>query len=599
MTTWHHDNNCARGGTPFTLKWSSMKTAVHLKQSANGPRPDPPTTYIATVKASAEGTADLTLVKSNGGNAHMDLNALELSAPIVSLLQCISDFVFVPAYNQCKASSVRNRDPLGTGYGKGILNSPQAWSAARKKSGEWWQIDLGRVRPIVGVKTQGRKHSREWVTRYTVQISVDGKHWRNVDDKKQFKANFDFNSIVRNNFTNVVEARHVRITETGYHVWPSMRVALQLGSGCTAAISNTKCQAQDAAARISQNAASNLKLALPSDFKEGSRSAGHTFFAEKLSGGDVASSSSNFVSAKPSIKQIGLRRPTSQSSTCCGGPSARAVDGNTNGKYGSNSCTHTHNQHGAWWKVSLGNKYAIDRVVVWNRADCCQGRLNHFEVLVNSRVCGKVGTAKRSNTIRCNGAQGTSVTVRLRGNNYLTLCEVQVFGRDIVSADRFDPAMLFSADPSKIWLSARTGAKGKCAGACADWRKQPASLTYSFAKAAARWVNKMQLTQVPHRYPHPVSTIKIYYWDNVDGRWYPVQSPTKTGFSQQSITWGQKIEIGFGLVKSSKFRIELYAHPRSPIPTKIGLAAWAIFGPRTIVCTGATQGARARAHTHT
>ena len=90
-----------------------------------------------------------------------------------------------------------------------------------------------------------------------------------------------------------------------------------------------------------------------------------------------------------------------------------------------------------------------------------------------------------------------------------------------------------------------------------------------------------------------------YYWDNVDGRWYPVQSPTKTGFSQQSITWGQKIEIGFGLVKSSKFRIELYAHPRSPIPTKIGLAAWAIFGPRTIVCTGATQGARARAHTHT
>jgi len=120
---------------------------------------------------------------------------------------------------------------------------------------------------------------------------------------------------------------------------------------------------------------------------------------------------------------------TYQSSTGWGGNSARAVDGKTDGRYGHRSCTHTHNQHRAWWKVNLGRNYRINRVVVWNRVDCCRGRLNNFEVLANNRRCGKIGHAHRANTVRCHNWHAHWIMVRHTGRNYLTLCEVQVYGK--------------------------------------------------------------------------------------------------------------------------------------------------------------------------
>ena len=111
----------------------------------------------------------------------------------------------------------------------------------------------------------------------------------------------------------------------------------------------------------------------------------------------------------------------SQSSTGHGGKAARAVDGNTNGKYGSGSCTHTNKQNRPWWKVNLGSKMRIRKVVVWNRADCCTKRLNNFNVYVDSRKCGSVGTAHRKNTISCGNKWGRNIKVQLKGKEYLTL----------------------------------------------------------------------------------------------------------------------------------------------------------------------------------
>jgi hypothetical protein len=104
------------------------------------------------------------------------------------------------------------------------------------------------------------------------------------------------------------------------------------------------------------------------------------------------------------------------------------VDGNSDGLYRSGSCTHTNRANRPWWKVDLKATYAVDKVVVWNRADCCASRLNNFEVLVDSQLCGKVRHARRSNTVSCHKKKGRSVTVRLAGRTYLTLCEVQVYG---------------------------------------------------------------------------------------------------------------------------------------------------------------------------
>jgi hypothetical protein len=121
-------------------------------------------------------------------------------------------------------------------------------------------------------------------------------------------------------------------------------------------------------------------------------------------------------------------RTATQSSTGYGGKASRAVDGNTNGRYSAGSVTHTKRQRHAWWKVNLGAKYSIQKVVVWNRVDCCQSRLNNFNVFVGSRKCGSVGRAHRKNTVQCGSKSGRSVKVQLRGTNYLQIAEVQVYG---------------------------------------------------------------------------------------------------------------------------------------------------------------------------
>ena len=60
----------------------------------------------------------------------------------------------------------------------------------------------------------------------------------------------------------------------------------------------------------------------------------------------------------------------SQSSEGFGGAAARAIDGNTSGKYQDNGQTHTQeNQDNPWWELDLGSERPIDSVVVWNRTD--------------------------------------------------------------------------------------------------------------------------------------------------------------------------------------------------------------------------------------
>lgn len=125
---------------------------------------------------------------------------------------------------------------------------------------------------------------------------------------------------------------------------------------------------------------------------------------------------------------ISQKKPTSQSSTCCGAKSSRAVDGNTNAKFNANSCTHTNLQKKAWWQVDLLKRQAVGKVVVYNRSDCCGSRLNFFEVWVDAKKnCGKISAAKALNTIDCKGYVGRKVKVQLVGRNHLTLCEVKIY----------------------------------------------------------------------------------------------------------------------------------------------------------------------------
>ena len=77
---------------------------------------------------------------------------------------------------------------------------------------------------------------------------------------------------------------------------------------------------------------------------------------------------------------VALGKPATQSTTAFGGDASRAVDGNTSGQWGDGSVTHTQDERYAWWEVDLGAVYKLDRIVIWNRMDCCWERLQHFVV---------------------------------------------------------------------------------------------------------------------------------------------------------------------------------------------------------------------------
>ncbi|XP_033114149.1 uncharacterized protein LOC117114582 [Anneissia japonica] len=150
------------------------------------------------------------------------------------------------------------------------------------------------------------------------------------------------------------------------------------------------------------------------------------------------------------IKLLSLGKPTGQSSTTTWssivGSSDKAVDGNLSPNFFEGSCTHTDLETRPYWYVDLGRDYDIEYVDIVNR-------LSKGDRLVNAQV-GISKASSQNSFVNCGGAitnsiyeasltdstrsirvscgrliQGRYVTVSLTDTqNYLTLCEVSVYG---------------------------------------------------------------------------------------------------------------------------------------------------------------------------
>src|SRR6478609_1652599 len=88
--------------------------------------------------------------------------------------------------------------------------------------------------------------------------------------------------------------------------------------------------------------------------------------------------------ATPALAQanLALGKPTATSSRtkwskADGGNGA--VDGIKDGRFGF----HTDALPGSWWQVDLGSTIALDRVVIFNRQDCCAERARTLGVLLS------------------------------------------------------------------------------------------------------------------------------------------------------------------------------------------------------------------------
>jgi endoglucanase Acf2/chitodextrinase len=150
--------------------------------------------------------------------------------------------------------------------------------------------------------------------------------------------------------------------------------------------------------------------------------------------------------APPPASNLALGRPATQSSTGFGGDAGKAVDGSTDGRYANGSVTHTLRDTQAWWQVDLGEVRSLESVRVVNRTDCCAARLSNFHVFVSAADMSGRSVAQLTAdpavtmvlVASLNGlpdislpmlAQGRFVKVQLAGSDYLSLAEVQVFGR--------------------------------------------------------------------------------------------------------------------------------------------------------------------------
>ncbi|XP_078589276.1 uncharacterized protein LOC144869684 [Branchiostoma floridae x Branchiostoma japonicum] len=135
-------------------------------------------------------------------------------------------------------------------------------------------------------------------------------------------------------------------------------------------------------------------------------------------------------------RNVALKKTAGQTSTGFGGVASRAVDGNSGTDFRGLTCMHTAEQGNPTWWVDLGQPYAVERVVIYNRWDCCSERINPFVIHIgdSSRVTsnpqcgGEHRMIQKTISISCQNMQGRYVAVRLPGSSRtLSLCEVQVF----------------------------------------------------------------------------------------------------------------------------------------------------------------------------
>ncbi|KAH9494733.1 hypothetical protein Btru_017739, partial [Bulinus truncatus] len=137
-------------------------------------------------------------------------------------------------------------------------------------------------------------------------------------------------------------------------------------------------------------------------------------------------------------RNVAIKQITQQTTTLT--DAARAVDGNPNGQWSGNSCTHTSDTDPIpSWTLTFDSAKVVNRYVLYNRADCCSERLKNFKLetmfLNNTVIWTHQDQRETLMVYTVTEIQKTPVSkIRINATNkvssivILTLCEVMVFG---------------------------------------------------------------------------------------------------------------------------------------------------------------------------
>ena len=75
---------------------------------------------------------------------------------------------------------------------------------------------------VSAIKTQGRYNREQWVEKYFISWSMDGKKWE-IDKETIFDGNLDQNTVILNNINSPITCRFIRIHPIAWHDHISLR----------------------------------------------------------------------------------------------------------------------------------------------------------------------------------------------------------------------------------------------------------------------------------------------------------------------------------------------------------------------------------------
>ncbi|XP_033997451.1 fucolectin-4-like [Trematomus bernacchii] len=142
----------------------------------------------------------------------------------------------------------------------------------------------------------------------------------------------------------------------------------------------------------------------------------------------------------PTEDNLAIQGKAGQSSVYGSGPADRAIDGNRSPWWNDGSCSHTNNDMNPWWRLALPKTHKVFSVKITNRNECAE-RLNGAEIRIGDSLENNGADNPRFAVITSipagqtaefkvpNGMDGRYVYIGITGRQeYLTLCEVEVFG---------------------------------------------------------------------------------------------------------------------------------------------------------------------------
>lgn len=146
---------------------------------------------------------------------------------------------FKPDYSQYSSSSIHKNAYCGEfgcdKWGRARIGDPYGWIPhhQRYEAGQWLQVDMGAVKDVAGVVTQGRSDAGWWITLFQVSVSDDGSSFQWVECGRMFGGNTDQDTQRLTYFDLPVKARYVRVVIQSWNGGPAMRLGiLECSSKC-------------------------------------------------------------------------------------------------------------------------------------------------------------------------------------------------------------------------------------------------------------------------------------------------------------------------------------------------------------------------------